>query len=303
MTEFLQTTLNQSAEFRGVGVHTGVEATVTVRPGDVGSGIVFRRTDLFSDARKPSDCTILAEPSAVACVRLGTRLKNHAGATVATVEHLMAALCLCGVDNAIVDVDGAEIPILDGSAAPFVEGLLGAGVKPQKSRRRPIELQEVVEVVDGDRVIRAEPSDERILDVTIDFPDAPAIGRQSVELNLDQTEQAAIRLARARTFCRLSDVEAMRAAGFALGGAMDNAIVVDGRRVLNDGELRDSAEFVLHKALDLLGDVYLLGAPLKARITAIKPGHDLNTMFASAVQARLSTPVAACFEPRQRAIA
>ena len=272
-----QATIGGSATFSGVGVHTGKKSSVVLKPASANSGILFRRSDLAGG--NASDVTIVAHPAAVAGVQLGTRIENAYGVSVSTIEHLMAALAICGIDNVIVDVDGPELPIMDGSAAPFVEEIQATGVRQLNVMRRPIKIDEPLEQRDEERFIRIEPSDERLLDVTIDFEDS-MIGRQSVSLNLDDEAAVVKRVAPARTFCRLSDVEAMRAAGYSQGGSLANAIVVDADRMLNEQGLRDPEEFALHKALDLIGDLYLLGAPLKGRITAFKPGHDLNTKMA-----------------------
>ena len=271
----MQATIGGSVSFTGIGVHNGKKSHVVLRSAKADAGIVFYRSDL-AHSGDASDATILAHPTAVTGVQLGTRIENALGVSVSTIEHLMAALAICEIDNVIVDVNGPELPIMDGSAAPFVEEIQAAGIRKLNTMRRPIDIDETVEERDGERFIRIEPAAERLLDVTIDFENT-MIGRQSVSLNLDDAAAVIKRVAPARTFCRLSDVEAMRAAGFSQGGSLANAIVVDADRMLNEQGLRDPEEFALHKALDLIGDLYLLGAPLKGRITAFKPGHDLNT--------------------------
>ncbi|MGE0410137.1 MAG: UDP-3-O-acyl-N-acetylglucosamine deacetylase, partial [Amphiplicatus sp.] len=204
---------------------------------------------------------IAARAYNVADARFGVKLANAAGVSVMTVEHLMAAFALCEVDNALVEVHGPEIPAFDGSAMSIVDLIKRAGVTRLAARREVIEARAVVRVEDGDRFIELSPAAERLVEVTIDFPDA-LIGRQSVAFSLDNGECPRERLASARTFCRLNDVETLRAAGFSRGGSLDNALVVDGARLLNPAGLRDPQEFVLHKALDLIGDLFLLGAPL-----------------------------------------
>ena len=274
----MQATIGGSVSFTGIGVHNGKKSRVVLKPAKADAGIIFHRSDL-AGSDDISDATIHAHPTAVTCAQLGTRIENAFGVSVSTIEHLMAALAICEIDNVIVEVSSPELPIMDGSAAPFVEEIQAVGIHKLNATRRPINIDEVVEESDGERFIRIEPAAERVLDVTIDFEDA-VIGRQSVSLNLDDAAAVMKRVAPARTFCRLSDVEAMRAAGFSQGGSLANAIVVDADRMLNEQGLRDPEEFALHKALDLIGDLYLLGAPLNGRITAFKPGHDLNTKMA-----------------------
>ena len=271
-----QRTLKTVVEFAGVGLHSGEACRVVLTPAIAGEGpdgILFRRTDLAAP-----DNIIAAIPENVACANHGTTLTNNAGVSVATVEHLMAALALTGVDNLVIEIDGPEVPILDGSAAAFVTGIAKAGLASLKARRRPVVITEAEHIADGERSITVEPYAGRLVEIEIDFCDC-LIGRQSLRLDLDDPAVIA-RLASARTFCRLNEVEALRSAGLIRGGALSNGIVVDGDRVLNEEPLRDPAEFALHKALDLIGDLYLLGGPVIGRIRAVKPGHDLNTRAA-----------------------
>lgn len=281
-----QTTLSTSAGASGISLHFGVETRIVLHPAPAGSGVAFRRTDLQGENGAPrpaGETTVRARPQSLADTRLGVRLENAAGVSVMTVEHLMAAFALAGVDNALVEIDGPEIPAFDGSAAPILRLIAQAGLSPLGAAREAFEASAVLRIEDGDRFIELRPACDRRIAISIDFPDA-AIGRQSVEFSLDDGAAAA-RAAAARTFCRLEDVEAMRAAGFARGGSLDNAVVVDGARLLNPGGLRDPEEFALHKALDLIGDLYLLGAPLYGRIRAHKPGHDLNTRLVRRIAA------------------
>jgi UDP-3-O-[3-hydroxymyristoyl] N-acetylglucosamine deacetylase len=276
-----QTTLARSAAASGVALHSGAETKIVLRPAGAGTGIVFWRMDLrdAADARLPViDAVIAARPNNVSGARYGVRLANAAGVSVMTVEHLMAAFSICEIDNAVVEVYGPEIPGFDGSTAPIIALLDQAGVKPLAAAREAIEARATLRVEDGDRFIEVSPAEGRFVEVTIDFPDA-AIGRQSISFSLDDDVCPVERLIAARTFCRHQDIEPMRAAGYGRGGTLENAVVVDGGRLLNPAGLRDPEEFVLHKALDLLGDLYLLGAPLYGRVRAHKPGHDLNTRF------------------------
>lgn len=268
-----QRTVKAPVEFAGIGLHSGADCRIIVREAPENTGVIYHSLD-FSGPNK----LIVACPENVALTDHGTSLSNGDGASVSTIEHLMAALALVGIDNAIVDVFGPEIPILDGSAALFVRGLSDAGVAIQSATRHEIVIDEMISISDGDRAIIVEPFDGFSLDVAIEFEDC-LIGRQSLSLHLDQPCDRA-RLAKSRTFCRLREVESLREAGLIRGGSLENSIVVDGDRLLNEDALRDPEEFVLHKGLDLIGDLYLLGAPIRGAIRAAKPGHALNTQFA-----------------------
>lgn len=268
-----QTTLANPATLSGIGLHSGASCRARLRPARAGSGIAFR----VPAENGSSDLAPIAATTAnVSSTSLGTSLTSG-GRSVRTIEHLLAAAAIAGVDNMIVDVTGGELPILDGSAAPFIEAILGAGIMDLSAPRAAIRIAMPTEMTDGARSIRAMPSEGRVLDVSIDFED-PAIGAQSLSIDLDDRD-ALLRLGRARTFCRLKDVTAMRARGLSLGGSLDNAVVVDGDRIVNPAGLRDPQEFVLHKALDLLGDLTLAGAPIIGTIRAIRTGHDLNVTF------------------------
>lgn len=266
----------------GVGLHTGIAARAVLKPASEDFGVRFLRTDITDQDGAPRllhEATISAAPRFVRDTRLGVCLENQSGVIVRTVEHLMAALRLSGIDNALIEIDGPEIPILDGSAAGFMEALAEAGTAAQTAPRMAFAPHAPIRVESGDRFVEVLPAPATRIEVAIDFRDA-AIGRRSVAFSLAEGVELIERLARARTFCSLSEVEAMRAAGFALGGSLENAIVVDGGRLLNPAGLRDPDEFALHKALDLIGDLALLGAPVRGHIRAHKPGHDLNTALA-----------------------
>ncbi len=275
MSACRQFTIASPVVIDGVGLHTGCSARLTLRPGSPDSGIVFFRTD--GDPQR-----IDATPETVFCTRLGTSVKNQSGSIVRTIEHLMAALAICRIDNAFIDISGEEAPILDGSAALFVSKIESAGRLEQAAPRIQRIITEPIELNDGDRFIRATPYAGRRMDISISFED-PAIGDQAISIDLDNDAAIAERLAQARTFCRLSDVENLRAAGFGLGGSFANSIVVDGASVLNENGLRDSQEFVLHKALDLFGDLRLAAPSVIGHIEAHKCGHDLNTAFAKLI--------------------
>lgn len=274
-----QHTVRAPALFAGVGVHTGAYTRVNVRPAAVGAGIVFVRTDV-----RDRDNLIPATGEAVCKTQLGTVIGNAAGVTVSTIEHLMAAFAMLGVDNAVVEVDGPEMPIMDGSSLPFVRILDRAGLRPQEAARNYIEILDTVEVIDGDKRATLKPADGFEVAFTIEFPTA-AIGRQAIDMTMD--EQAfRDELADCRTFGFLRDVEALRAMGLARGGSMENCVVIDDDRVLNPEGLRRADEFVRHKALDAIGDLYVLGGPVIGRFEGVLAGHGLNNALVRALLAR-----------------
>ena len=273
-----QHTLAGPAICAGVGVHTGDRVRMAIRPAPAGAGIVFVRTDLSGDNRVP----VSAE--AVVATRLGTVIANGAGATVSTIEHLMAALCALGVDNAVIELDGPEVPIVDGSAEPFVRLLDQVGLRRQEAPRRVIEILAPVEVVEKGKRAALVPADRFEVDFEIEFSSA-AIGRQRVVTAADE-EGFRTELAWARTFGFTHEVEALRAAGLARGGSMENAVVIEGDTVLNPEGLRRSDEFVRHKALDAVGDLYVLGAPILGRFESRCGGHGMNNLLARALMAR-----------------
>jgi UDP-3-O-[3-hydroxymyristoyl] N-acetylglucosamine deacetylase len=274
----MQTTIKAAVSFKGVGLHTGAPVRMSLRPAPAEFGIWFRRLD--SDGR---DGLIAARWDHVISSQLCTKIANGAGVSVMTIEHLMAAIAGTGLTNVLVEIDGPEVPILDGSAAPFVRGILSRGLQVQSAPARALRLLETVEVRNGAAFARLEPAPTLEIAFRIDFEDG-AIGRQ--EKHLVMSNGAFVHeLADSRTFCRNSDVELMRARGLALGGTFENAVVVDGDSILTPGGLRHSDEAVRHKMLDALGDLALAGAPLLARYTAERAGHAmtnalLRTLFA-----------------------
>jgi len=276
MVVALQATLRTSVTFKGVGLHSGASARIVVRPAAVGHGIWFRRTDVTS-----GDNMIAAIWHAAEHAALCTKLVNEAGHYVSTVEHLMAALAGCGIRNALIDIDGPEVPILDGSSSPFVEGLLKAGLRKQDAPTQAIEILKPVEVAHGDAKARLEPASVFSMQFDIDFTDE-AIGSQSKSMTL-ANGAFVHELADSRTFCRKADVDQMHAAGLALGGTYDNAIVVDGADVLSPGGLRHADEPVRHKMLDAVGDLALAGAPIIGRYVGHKAGHTLTNKLLHAL--------------------
>ncbi|MCX7381337.1 MAG: UDP-3-O-acyl-N-acetylglucosamine deacetylase [Alphaproteobacteria bacterium] len=274
----MQRTLRTVIDCVGVGVHTGRPCRLVLRPAPAGVGIVFRRVDLGVDIPARFDhvidtrlCTVLALPS-------------RREASVGTVEHVMAALAALGISNAIVEVDGPEVPILDGSAASFVFLIDCAGVQDQALPERVIAVRRPVRVAQGDAFVELRPASghaQMTIAMSIAFDDA-VIGQQSLSLRISE---ASFRreIAAARTFGRAAEVAALQEAGLALGGSLDNAVVVDGARVLNPGGLRMHDEFVRHKMLDAVGDIALAGAPVIGRVTAHKSGHALNNRLLRAL--------------------
>jgi UDP-3-O-[3-hydroxymyristoyl] N-acetylglucosamine deacetylase len=261
----MQTTLKRETTLVGMGLHSGRPARVRLRPATEG-GIRFRRVDVAD-----RDNLIPARWDRVTDTRLCTLLSNEAGVSVGTVEHLMAALAGAGITHAEIEIDGPEVPIMDGSALRFVRAILQAGLAPVPGPLEAIRVLQPVRDVQGDVVAELSPADALSIDFEIDFADA-AIGRQARRLTM---ENGAFlhELADCRTFCRREEVEAMRAAGLALGGSLDNAVVVDGARVLNPGGLRRADEFVRHKMLDALGDLALAGAPILGAYRGVRAGH------------------------------
>jgi len=272
----LQTTVSKPVSAEGVALHSGARTRLALHPAVAGAGIAFRRTDVTGP-----DNLIRADARRVVDARLGVRLRNDAGVEAMTVEHFLAAASLKGLDNAIVDISAPELPIFDGSLEEFGRLIEEAGLSTQNVPRRRITVKERMRVEDGDRFVEIAPGPGRRIELTIDYP-AAAIGRRSVSLDLDDAATRA-RIVAARTFCTLGDIEGMRAAGFALGGSLENAIVVDGDRILNEGPLRDPDEFALHKAADLIGDLALVGARVEGLVRAHKTGHELNTRLARAI--------------------
>ena len=264
-----QRSLKNMIRATGVGLHTGAKVYMTLRPAPVDTGIVFRRVDLD----RPVE--IRGEPYAVGDTRLSSGLEKG-GVRISTVEHLMSALAGLGIDNAYVDLTAAEVPIMDGSAGPFVFLLQSAGIEEQNAPKKFVRVLKPIEVKEGDKWVRFEPFNGFKLTMSIDFAH-PIFDktRQSVTVDFSTTSYTK-EVSRARTFGFMQDVETMRSQGLALGGSLDNAIVMDEYRVLNTDGLRYEDEFVKHKVLDAIGDLYLLGHPLIGAFSGHKSGHALN---------------------------
>jgi UDP-3-O-[3-hydroxymyristoyl] N-acetylglucosamine deacetylase len=268
-----QRTLKTTIKTTGVGLHTGARVDLVLRPAAPDGGIMFHRTDLAQAISIPADARHVGD------TRLSSTLRLE-GASISTVEHVLSALAGLGIDNVHIDVAGPEIPIMDGSAGPFVFLLQSAGIVEQDVAKKYLRIVEPVEVRDGDKWARFDPFYGFKLDFTIDFPH-PMFGSENRQVVIDFAEHSYVKeVARARTFGFMHDVEAMRAAGLGLGGSLQNAIVLDDFSVLNAEGLRYDNEFVKHKVLDAIGDLYLLGHPLIGQYTAFKSGHALNNALA-----------------------
>ena len=284
-----QSTLCGPAVTAGVELHGGEHVRIALNPAPIGSGIVFVRTDVTD-----RDNRVVASPGNVTSTRNATTLGNAAGVEVCTVEHLMAALASIGLDNVEIHLSGREVPALDGSAEPFLKLIEQVGVCPQEAQRRYVRVLRAVRVQDGPCFAEIAPAERLELDVSIDFDDA-AIGRSRLAIAPD-SRSFREDIGSARTFARMSDVRALREAGLSLGGSMRNAVVVDDGEVLNPEGLRYSDEFVRHKVLDLMGDLYL-GGPVIGRVRTHCGGHALNHALMTALYA---DPGAWVFEGGQR---
>jgi UDP-3-O-[3-hydroxymyristoyl] N-acetylglucosamine deacetylase len=262
----VQHTLGRSVSCNGVGLHSGDPVALTIRPSAADTGIVFRRLDAGVEIGAIWSNTV---DSALRSV-----LSNREGITVSTIEHLMAALAGSGIDNAIVELDGPEVPILDGSAAPFLAMIDRAGTRPQDAVRRAIKVLKPVRVACGGASAELLPDHGISMSFEIDF-DTPLIRRQDLLLTIE-ADTFRTELSRARSFCLFEEIERMKAAGLARGGSLDNAVVIDGDRVMNEGGLRYADEPVRHKLLDAVGDLYLAGGPLIGHFRGHRSGHALT---------------------------
>src|SRR5215470_3964493 len=265
-----QTSIQRVVETHGVGLHTGVHSRIRLLPAPADTGIVFRRVDL-------EQFPIEAHERNIARVSYATSLMKK-GVLLSTTEHLLAAIYSCGIDNIFIDIDAIEVPILDGSAEPFMRLLDQAGIRKLRRQRRFLRVVRPVEVVEDGRRIGIYPADEFRVCCYVDFPHA-MVGQQEVQMIVNAESFRSV-LSRARTFCFESDIEPLRAMGLIRGGSLENAIVLTKEGVLN-GPLRYADEFGRHKALDLIGDLALVGLPLLGRVEARKAGHALHTQLVS----------------------
>lgn len=295
-----QRTIKSLVRTTGVGLHSGRRVELTLRPAAVNTGIVFRRIDLDPPVEINAAAERVTDTRMASTLSTGTD-GHDAAAQVATVEHLMAALAGLGIDNLYVDVTAAEIPILDGSAGSFVFLIQSAGVLEQGAAKRFIAVRKAIEVRDGDKWARLEPHFGFRLRFSIDFAH-PAIDATTQQVEVDfATDSFVHDVARARTFGFMQDVEALRASGLAQGGSLGNAIVMDEYRVLNAEGLRSADEFVKHKILDAIGDLYLVGHPLLAAYSAHKSGHALNNTLLRALLADAESHEVISFAERKAA--
>ena len=276
-----QHTLGASVSRTGIGLHSARMVDITIHPAPADTGIVFRRVDISN-----VDIAIPALSGNIADTMLNSRIMNNEGVTVGTVEHLMAAFMGLGIDNAFIDVNAPELPAMDGSSAPYCAMIQEAGISAQKAPRKFLRVLRPVRVESETGWAEIAPSDELVIDVSIEFEDS-AIGA-SKYFYIHRDGSFANEIADARTFCLYQDVTKLRAAGYALGGSLENAIVVDDGAVLNEGGLRHSDEFVRHKTLDCLGDLYLGGYFVLGSITAVQPSHALNNSLVKTLLADAS---------------
>lgn len=287
-----QRTLRQPISFVGVGLHSGRKVSMVVRPGRVNSGIYFLRKDAPA-----GEGIIPARWYDVIATDMSTTLGNEYGYVVGTAEHLLAALRGCGIDNAVIEIDGPEVPVMDGSAAPFTAMIEQVGLSVETALRRFIVIKRPIRIADGDKFAILTPDAHCRVTVEIDFP-GTAVGYQRLSLDLSE-DVFARQVAQARTFGFAEQIAGLRDRGLALGGSTRNAILVDGHDVVNEEGLRFKDEFVRHKVLDVLGDLSLAGAPLLGHYYAYKPGHRLNTMLLREMFAQRDAWEYATFPPRE----
>ncbi len=267
-----QRTLKSSIQVTGVGLHSGRKILITLRPAAPNTGIVFRRTDLDVDVSIPALAKHVTDTRLCTTIQLGE-------AKVATVEHLMSAFAGLGVDNAYVDINAAEVPIMDGSSAPFVFLIQSAGICEQNAKKRFIRIKKEITVKGNDKFASLKPHDGFNVSYDIDFKH-PVFSDRPQSLHVDFSKTSYVKeICRARTFGFMADYEKLREAGLVRGGSLDNAIVLDDFRIMNEEGLRFDDEFVRHKVLDAVGDLYLLGAPLIGSFNAYKSGHALNNQL------------------------
>ena len=272
----LQRTITNSVSTTGVGLHTGEKVTLKLHPADEDQGIIFTRSDQETPIQIQASPFIITETKL--CTTIGTEQFK-----ISTVEHIMSALSASGIDNIIIDVNGSEIPIMDGSSIAFIHLIKSAIIKEQKKPKKFVVINQLIEVADGDKLAKFEPYKGFIIDFMIDFPH-PAFNDGDSHVSIDFFKDSYINdISRARTFGFMQEVEYLRTNGLARGGSLDNAIVLDEYRILNEDGLRYSDEFVRHKILDAVGDLYMLGSPIIGKFTAYKSGHELNNKLLRAL--------------------
>ena len=268
-----QKTLNSEVTFSGIGLHSGEKVEVTLVPANSNSGIVFKRIDLGKDNE------IFANFKNVSSAKLCTKIENEAGVQVSTIEHLMAAFYICGVDNILININGPEVPIMDGSARDFVKIIKNCGLKKLEGKRKFVKIKNNIELKKEDgRKINIKPSNKKFdVKFTLNYEKNPLIKTQINKINL--ADKNVEEIIEARTFCLYEDIEMIKSIGLAKGGSLDNAVVVQGNKVLNQGGLRSKKEFVNHKILDLVGDFMLSGARVVGSVECFHGGHALTIEF------------------------
>ena len=271
MWDKYQKTLNSQVSFSGIGLHSGKKVDVTLEPANSNSGITFKRIDLEKNNE------VIANFKNVSSAKLCTKIENEFGTSVSTVEHLMAAFYICGIDNLVVNLNGPEVPIMDGSAKDFVEIIKKSGLKTLKGKRKFVKIKKVIEFKDNDKYIKVSPSNNFEVKFTLDYKNNPLIRTQTNSVNFKKKNLEDIY--NARTFCLYEDIEEIKSIGLAKGGSLDNAIVVQGNKILNEEGLRSEKEFVNHKILDLAGDFMLSGVRVVGFVECVHGGHALTNKF------------------------
>jgi len=266
-----QKTLNSEVSFSGIGLHSGESVDVTLTPANSNSGITFKRTDLEKNNE------VIANFKNVSSAKLCTKIENDFGVSVSTVEHLMAAFYICGIDNLVVNLNGREVPIMDGSAKDFVRIIKNCGLKTLKGKRKFVKIKKKIELKEDDKLINIVPSNSFEVKFTLDYKKSPLIQTQINSANFKDKNLEDIYTA--RTFCLYEDIEEIKSIGLAKGGSLDNAVVVQGDKILNEGGLRSKKEFVNHKILDLAGDFMLSGARVVGFVECVHGGHALTNKF------------------------
>jgi len=271
MLNLFQKTISKKVEFKGIGLHSGLESAVKVIPANENYGIVFKRTDLEKNN------IIKAKFENVSSTKLCTTIQNSFNVSISTVEHLLAALYITGVDNALIEINNAEVPIMDGSSKDFVETILKIGTKEQKAKRKYLKILKKCEFRENEKFISIEPNENSF---NVDFQlvySNKVIGKQKNKINFSDKDLSNVYTS--RTFCLFEDVEQIKKIGLAKGGSLDNAIVVKDNEILNSTGLRNSKEFVNHKILDLAGDFLLSGYRILGNVTCVQGGHNLSNLF------------------------
>ena len=266
-----QKTLNSEVSFSGIGLHSGADVDVTLVPANSNSGITFKRTDLEKNNE------VIANFKNVSSAKLCTKIENDFGVSISTIEHLMAALYICGVDNLVVNLNGPEVPIMDGSAKDFVRIIKNCGLKTLGGKRKFVKIKKKIELKEDDKLINITPGNIFEVKFTLEYKKSPLIQTQTNRTNFQDENLEDIYAA--RTFCLYEDIEEIKSVGLAKGGSLDNAVVVQGDKILNEGGLRSKKEFVNHKILDLAGDFMLSGARVIGLIECIHGGHALTNKF------------------------